>query len=87
MPSLDARSVASLLGEYAQRSRLARRRIPTGRRTLGPADSLAALAVPLGRFVAEDRVTENPGRRRCYHRHHLQDLQRSLAWAALSATL
>ena len=61
MPSLDARAVASLLREYAQRTALLGGN-PYRPKAYGrAADSLTALAVPLHVLVAEDRLTEIPG--------------------------
>ena len=61
MPSLDARAVARLLREYAQRTAL-RGGNPYRAKAYGrAADSLTALAVPLHVLVAEDRLTEIPG--------------------------
>jgi DNA polymerase (family X) len=61
VPSLDARAVASLLREYAQRTAL-RGGNPYRAKAYGrAADSLTALAVPLHVLVAEDRLTEIPG--------------------------
>src|SRR4051795_5093935 len=61
MPSLDARGVATLLREYAQRTAL-RGGNPYRAKAYGrAADSLTALAVPLHVLVAEDRLTEIPG--------------------------
>lgn len=61
MPSLDARGVASLLREYAQRTALRGGNPYRAKAYSRAADSLAALAVPLGVLVAEDRLTEIPG--------------------------
>jgi DNA polymerase (family 10) len=61
VPSLDARAVARLLREYAQRTAL-RGGNPYRAKAYGrAADSLRALAVPLHVLVAEDRLTEIPG--------------------------
>jgi len=61
VPSLDARAVARLLREYAQRTAL-RGGNPYRAKAYGrAADSLTALAVPLHVIVAEDRLTEIPG--------------------------
>jgi DNA polymerase (family 10) len=61
VPSLDARAVASLLREYAQRTAL-RGGNPYRAKAYGrAADSLTALAVPLHVLIAEDRLTEIPG--------------------------
>lgn len=61
MPSLDARGVAGLLREYAQRTALRGGNPYRAKAYSRAADSLAALAVPLDVLVAEDRLTEIPG--------------------------
>lgn len=61
MPSLDARGVAGLLREYAQRTALRGGNPYPSKAYSRAADSLAALAVPLDVLVAEDRLTEIPG--------------------------
>lgn len=61
MPSLNARGVASLLREYAQRTALRGGNPYRTKAYSRAADSLAALAVPLDVLVAEDRLTEIPG--------------------------
>src|SRR3569832_1371769 len=61
MASLDARSVASLLREYAQRTALRGGNPYPAKAYSQAADSLAAIAVPLDVLVAEDRLTEIPG--------------------------
>jgi len=61
MPSLDARDVASLLREYAQRTALRGGNPYRAKAYSRAADSLAALAVPLDVLIAEDRLTEIPG--------------------------
>ncbi|MBB4377317.1 DNA polymerase/3'-5' exonuclease PolX [Bradyrhizobium sp. SBR1B] len=61
MPSLDARGVASLLREYAQRTALRGGNPYRAKAYSRAADSLGALAVPLHVLVAEDRLTEIPG--------------------------
>jgi DNA polymerase (family 10) len=61
MPSRDARGVASLLREYAQRTALRGGNPYRARAYSRAADSLAALAVPLDVLIAEDRLTEIPG--------------------------
>jgi DNA polymerase (family X) len=53
--------VASLLREYAQRTALRGGNPYRAKAYSRAADSLAALAVPLGELVAEDRLTEIPG--------------------------
>jgi DNA polymerase/3'-5' exonuclease PolX len=59
--SLDARSVASLLREYAQRIALRGGNPYRAKAYSRAADSLAALAVPLDVLVDEDRLTDVPG--------------------------
>ncbi|MEY9403589.1 DNA polymerase (family 10) [Bradyrhizobium japonicum] len=61
MPSLDARGVATLLREYAQRTALRGGNPYRATAYSRAADSLAALAVPLDELIAEDRLTEIPG--------------------------
>lgn len=61
MPTLDARSVASLLREYAQRTALRGGNPYRAKAYARAADSLAALAVPLDVLIAEDRLKEIPG--------------------------
>jgi DNA polymerase (family X) len=61
VPSLDARAVASLLREYAQRTALRGGNPYRAKAYARAADSLTALAVPLHVLVAEDRLTEIPG--------------------------
>lgn len=61
MASLDARAVASLLREYAQRTALGGGNPYRAKAYSRAADSLAALAIPLDVLVAEDRLTEIPG--------------------------
>ena len=61
MPPLDARGVATLLREYAQRTALRGGNPYRAKAYSRAADSLAALAVPLNVLVAEDRLTEIPG--------------------------
>ncbi|QOZ78780.1 hypothetical protein XH83_27210 [Bradyrhizobium sp. CCBAU 53351] len=56
MPSLDARCVASLLREYAQRTALRGGNPYRAKAYSRAADSLAALVL-----IAEDRLTEIPG--------------------------
>ena len=61
MPSLDARAVASLLREYAQRTAL-RGGNPYRAKAYGrAADSLMALAVPLHVLVAKTGFRRYPG--------------------------
>jgi DNA polymerase (family 10) len=59
--SVDARTVASLLREYAQRTALRGGNPYRAKAYSRAADSLAALAVPLHVLIAEDRLTEIPG--------------------------
>jgi DNA polymerase (family 10) len=61
VPSLDARTVASLLREYAQRTALRGGNPYRAKAYSRAADRLAALAIPLHVLVAEDRLTEIPG--------------------------
>ncbi|MBR0925153.1 DNA polymerase (family 10) [Bradyrhizobium ottawaense] len=61
MPSLDARGVANLLREYAQRTALRGGNPYRAKAYSRAADSLAALADPLDVLIAEDRLTEIPG--------------------------
>jgi DNA polymerase (family 10) len=61
MPSLDARGVAGLLREYAQRTALRGGNPYRAKAYSRAADSLAALVVPLNVLIAEDRLTEIPG--------------------------
>ncbi|MGY4600589.1 DNA polymerase (family 10) [Bradyrhizobium sp. GM22.5] len=61
MASVDARIVASLLREYAQRTALRGGNPYRAKAYSRAADSLAALAVPLHVLIAEDRLTEIPG--------------------------
>ncbi|MBW7974160.1 DNA polymerase/3'-5' exonuclease PolX [Bradyrhizobium sp. BR 10289] len=61
MPSLDARGVASLLREYAQRTALRGGNPYRAKAYSRAADSLAALIVPLDVLIDEDRLTEIPG--------------------------
>lgn len=61
MPSLDARGVANLLREYAQRTALRGGNPYRAKAYSRAADSLAALADPLDVLIAEDRLMEIPG--------------------------
>jgi DNA polymerase (family X) len=61
VPALDARSVASLLREYAQRTALRGGNPYRAKAYSRAADSLAALAVPLDVLIADDRLTDIPG--------------------------
>jgi DNA polymerase (family X) len=58
---LDARSVTSLLREYAQRTALLGGNPYRAKAYARAADSLATLAVPLDVLIAEDRLREIPG--------------------------
>ena len=61
MAKLDIPAVAQLLREFAQRSAL-RGGNPYRAKAYGrAADSLAALALPLDRIIAEGRLEEIPG--------------------------
>ena len=61
MPALDARSVASLLREHAQRTALRGGNPYRSKAYARAAESLTALVVPLDVLIAEDRLTEIPG--------------------------
>ncbi|MBB4360605.1 DNA polymerase (family 10) [Bradyrhizobium sp. CIR18] len=61
MPVLDARGVASLLREYAQRTALRGGNPYRAKAYSRAADSLAALPVALDVLIAEDQLTEIPG--------------------------
>jgi DNA polymerase (family 10) len=61
MAKVDARTVAGLLREYAQRSALRGDNPYRSKAYSRAADSLAALAVPLDVLIEEDRLTEIPG--------------------------
>src|ERR1044072_3095380 len=61
MPALDTRAVASLLREYAQRSALRGGNPYRAKAYARAADSLASLAIPLDRLIADGRLTEIPG--------------------------
>ncbi|MCK1745153.1 DNA polymerase/3'-5' exonuclease PolX [Bradyrhizobium sp. 139] len=61
MTSVDVRTVASLLREYAQRTALRGGNPYRAKAYSKAADSLTALAVPLDVLVAEDQLTEIPG--------------------------
>jgi DNA polymerase (family X) len=61
MPKADAPTVANLLREYAQRTAL-RGGIPYRAKAYSrAADSLTALAEPLDKLIAEERLAEIPG--------------------------
>jgi DNA polymerase (family 10) len=57
----DARQVAKLLREYAQRTALRGGNPYRAKAYSRAADSLAALAIPLNMLIEEDRLTEIPG--------------------------
>src|SRR5690349_13278973 len=61
MPKANARTVAKLLREYAQRTALRGGNPYRSKAYSRAADSLAALAVPLDRLIAEERLTDIPG--------------------------
>ena len=61
MPKLDASSVAALLTELGQRTRLAGGNPYRAKAYLKAADSLAAIPVPLSDLVAADRLRQIPG--------------------------
>ncbi|MGY4330915.1 DNA polymerase/3'-5' exonuclease PolX [Bradyrhizobium sp. LB7.2] len=61
MASLDARTIASLLREYAQRTALRGGNPYRAKAYARAADSVTALAVPLDELIAKDRLTEIPG--------------------------
>ena len=61
MTPLDAMQVAKLLAEYGRRTALAGGNPYRSKAYMRAADSLAALAEPLERIVAEDRLREIPG--------------------------
>lgn len=61
MATLDARKVASLLREYAQRTALRGGNPYRAKAYSRAADGLAATAVPLDVLIAEDRLQEIPG--------------------------
>lgn len=61
MPETDARQIAKLLREYAQRSALRGDNPYRAKAYARAADSLAALAIPLHVLIEEGRLTEIPG--------------------------
>ena len=61
MPKITAQKVGELLREYAQRAALLGGNPYRARAYSKAADSLAALAVPLDRLIAENRLTDIPG--------------------------
>jgi DNA polymerase (family X) len=58
---VDTQTVAKLLREYAQRTALRGGNPYRSKAYSRAADSLAALAVPVDRLIAEERLTEIPG--------------------------
>ena len=61
MLKVDSPEVAKLLREYAQRTALRGGNPYRAKAYSRAADSLAALAIPLGRLIEEGRLTEIPG--------------------------
>jgi DNA polymerase (family 10) len=61
MAPLDASAVAALLREFGQRSALRGGNPFRAKAYTRAADSLSALAVPLEKFIGENRLTEIPG--------------------------
>jgi DNA polymerase (family X) len=61
MPKADLRTVAKLLREYAQRTALRGGTPYRAKAYSRAADSLTALAEPLDKLIAEERLTEIPG--------------------------
>src|SRR5690242_2269268 len=61
MPKANARTVAKLLREYAQRTALRGGNPYRAKAYSRAADSLAALAEPLDKLIMEERLTEIPG--------------------------
>jgi DNA polymerase (family 10) len=61
VPKADTPTVAKLLREYAQRTALRGGNPYRSKAYSRAAESLATLAVPLDRLVAEERLTEIPG--------------------------
>ena len=61
MPQLDAAAVAKLLREFAARSAFRAGNPYRAKAYARAADSLSALAAPLGLLIAEGRTTEIPG--------------------------
>jgi len=59
MPKPDAKTVAKLLREYAQRTALRGGNPYRAKAYSRAADSLAALAEPLDKLIMEERLTEN----------------------------
>ena len=61
MPKADAHTVAKLLREYAKRTALRGGNPYRAKAYSRAADSLTALAEPLDKLIAEDRLTDVPG--------------------------
>src|SRR5512133_144774 len=61
MTPLDAMQVAKLLAEYGRRTALAGGNPYRSKAYLRAADSLATIAEPLERIIAQDRLREIPG--------------------------
>src|SRR5436190_11589795 len=61
MSKVDRSTVVSLLREYAQRTALRGGNPYRAKAYTRAADSLASLAIPLDRLVADGRLTEIPG--------------------------
>ena len=61
MPKADALTIAKLLREYAQRTALRGGTPYRAKAYSRAADSLTALAEPLDKLIAEERLTEIPG--------------------------
>ena len=61
MSAANTQEVAKLLREYAQRTALRGGNPYRAKAYSRAADSLAALALPLGGLIAEGRLTEIPG--------------------------
>src|SRR6185437_13160068 len=61
MPKADAHSIATLLREYAQRTALRGGNPYRAKAYSRAADSLTALAEPLDKLIAEERLTDVPG--------------------------
>jgi DNA polymerase (family X) len=62
VPAADTQTVAQLLREYAQRTALRGGNPYRAKAYSRAADSLAALAVPLHVFVAENRLSLTPAK-------------------------
>src|SRR3569832_300802 len=61
MPNADAKTVGKLMREYALRTALRGGNPYRAKAYSRAADSLGALAEPLGKFIEEERLTEIPG--------------------------